>query len=413
MPLTRVIGAAAALTLAQASAPDTAVTGARLSIATKPATKVEIVIENRRDVPLVEWQVGSGWAISGGRGSIAPHARETVEILPSTAPGGPPARIIIAAFADGWLEGVGPQFQTWLDARRAHSDDLGYWVRAFMAMPRVSLADLRKYLADKVAERVVDDRPNVSHVSDRVRDVLRRYPDGPDMWQPLDRLKAQIEAEYLEASRESAAGHPGAVEAVTGAAVVLTRETDTTSYAVVIENLREVPIEAIGFDEVDASGRRREGRSIDYCVSDPASHDHRGRIEAHERREFPLYGRTDPPGEYRLSFVMFDDLTFEGSASARADLLQRRDERAGEFAFVVDALRQAATKPASDVEAFLLSRKVERARQRQEEGKPPVSGSPIDEMLRRVRESPARFLAGVDGYRQDLEQVLARLRRHR
>lgn len=413
MPLIRLVGAAVALTLAQASAPDTAVTGARVSIATKAATTVEIVIENRRDVPLVEWQVGSGWAIGGGRGSIAPHAQQTIELSPTKGAAGPPARIVVAAFADGWFEGVGPPFQTWLDARRAHTADLGYWVRAFMAMPRVSLLELRKYLADRLAERAVDDRPNMSHVSDRVREVLQRFPDGPDVWQPLDRLKAQTEAEYLEASRQGPRGNPGAVQTVIGAAVVSARETSTTDYAVVIENLREVPIEAVGFDEVDASGRKRGGQSVDYCVSDPARRDRFGRIQPHERREFPLYGRTDPPGQYRLSFVMFDDLTFEGPASARADILQRRDERAEEFAFVVDAVTQAATKPAGDVEAYLLSRKVERARQRQEQGKPPVFGSPLDEMLRRVRESPARFLAGVDAYRKDLEQALARLRRHR
>src|SRR4029453_16893644 len=87
----------------------------------------------------------------------------------------------------------------------------------------------------------------------------------------------------------------GRVDTVTAATAVSADDVPSRSYSIVIENLRDVPIEALGVDSVEANGGRRGSWGTDFCMSDPAFvRPGVGRIQPHERRTSPQFG---PPDE--------------------------------------------------------------------------------------------------------------------
>jgi hypothetical protein len=294
--------------------------------------------------------------------------------------------------------------------RQAHLDDLMYWVRSFMNMPHVSSIDVRRFLVDRIAERSVVDRSSLPHVSDRVRALLRSYPNGPDLWVPLDDLRKQVEGELIAAT-STAIKPPVVVEAVTSAAIVSSEVVPATAdYVAVAENLRDVPIEAIAIEEIDgASGRRRSARTMDFCLS--SSESSRGRIQPHGRREDVIYPNGALP-ELRVSFVLFDDQSFEGSTAVRDEVFRRREDLADEDTYGIEILRAAATKAPGEIEKFLVDAKVERARQLQLAGKDLRPFTPLDEALRMWHESPATFAERIPGYCALLEKDVRLLRRH-
>jgi hypothetical protein len=151
---------------------------------------------------------------------------------------------------------------------------------------------------------------------------------------------------------------------------------------------------------------------MDFCLSDPGNRTlGHGRIQPNERREEP-HADVDPSVDLRVSFVLFDDLSFEGSAAVRADILRRREETADEYAFAIDTVKTAATRPTAEVEAFLVAAKVERTKHLLATGRQPRPIGPLDEALRAFRESPSTFAERMSGYRASLEQSVQRLRRH-
>src|SRR4030095_6809136 len=90
------------------------------------------------------------------------------------------------------------------------------------------------------------------------------------------------------------------------------------------ETLRDMPSEAVGFDELAPDGRTRGSERVDFCLADPDDRTPgRGRIQPHERREFPVSPQTDRPPRYTLTLVIFDDLSYEGSIEARDEVLRR------------------------------------------------------------------------------------------
>ncbi|HEX6465392.1 MAG TPA: hypothetical protein VFZ98_13105 [Vicinamibacterales bacterium] len=78
------------------------------------------------------------------------------------------------------------------------------------------------------------------------------YPEGPYLSRPIDQLRKDVEAEFLAATRTpSGIARSGRVDNVAAAAVVSAEAWPSKGYAVVIENLRDVPIEAVGLANVD------------------------------------------------------------------------------------------------------------------------------------------------------------------
>jgi hypothetical protein len=400
------------LSVAVSASQSTPVTGARAFLVKKERRAFQVTIENRRDSMLVEVEVEAKFVRFRHQVAVGPHERRmtSMQVRDDATPASP--RVVYAAFADGTAEGERRPVQERVKDWQTRLDDLGYWVRAFLNMPHVSSIDVRRFLVDRIAERSVVDRLNVPHVSDRIRALLRQYPNGADLWMPLDDLRRQIEAELTGAT--SIVVKPAAVvDAVTSAAIVSSAVVPSApDYAAVVENLRDIPIEALAIEQIDSvSGGRRGGRTMDFCLSSSA--DGRGRIQPHERREdiYPIYSNGALP-ELKVSFVLFDDQSFEGSPAVRDDLFRRREDLADEDAFGVEILKTAGTKAPGEIERFLLNAKIERSRQLQLAGKESRPLGPLDEALRMFRESPSTFAERVPGYRASLENAIQQLRRH-
>jgi hypothetical protein len=392
--------------------------GATATVVEKDGIELHATVENHRNSPLVKWTIESAWISAESEFPVAPHARDTLSIQLENDR--PPTRSIVlslAVFADGYYEGIGRSFNEWMTERAGQVDDLRYWVTAFTSMPRVSIAEMRAYLSDRAAERGSRETHQVRHVSDRVQDLLRRYPEGPSIAKAVDQLRKDVEAELTLATRTWPDDvRPGRVEAVTAASLVAAETTRSKSYSVVIENMRDAAIEAFAIDHVDpVTGRVMGGMSTDWCTADPAR-EHQtagfGRIQPHERRDLrQTYG--PPAPDVRLSFVMFDDLVFEGDPDARDRLLDEREQRADEDAFGLATLAEAMTKPPAQLETFLTERRAEHIKELLRDGRQAPGASPIEDFLRDLRQSsPERFLASAEQRRVRLEETRKRLTRH-
>ena len=114
----------------------------------------------------------------------------------------------------------------------------------------------------------------------------------------------------------------------------------------------------------------------------------------------------------RLSFVLFDDLSFEGATHYQDELFRSREMQADDYASGIAALRQVATVKAGEVVAFLAARRTERARQLQVD-KRRGDLLILDNLIRHAKQSPEQFLASANGRLADLERAHQRLLRHK
>jgi hypothetical protein len=233
-------------------------------------------------------------------------------------------------------------------------------------------------------------------------------------------MRADTQSELAMLLREPPPNTPQAGGAIASAAIVSQQRTASTTFVAAIENLRAVPIEAYGFQVLDAAtGRLRSGQSTDFCVvlePDSAPSAVR-RIQPHEIREIPLGVRVDPDAPLppvRLSFVIFDDLVSEGDPAARDQTFRERESRAADFAFALATLSQAAARPVTEIYSFLVAKRVERAKELQASGRPEnsMASMAIDELIRQAKESPTRMLANAPAMTEYFERVRARLVRH-
>ena len=404
------IGGSTALN--QSTAP---ITGARLSVQEKVTAEWHVTVQNNRDSSLIQWQVdalGRGGITS--RQSIPPHDRRTLSFpLQEDRPTSRPATLNLAVFEDGYSEGHGPSLDEWIAERNERIEDLRYWVSAFMQMPRVSVAEMRGYLTDRVAERESRQSHQNERVSHKVSDLMRRYPEGPYIIRPLDQLRKDIEADLIVATRApTGEGRPRVVDQVSAATVVSSETTPSKSYRVSIENLRDVPIEAYKIDTLDAvTGKARGSLAGDFCLADPAVHQPGfGRIQPHETREL---SQPFEESSVRLSYIMSDDLSFEGEPADRERLLRDREDQAAEYPLALAALSEAVTTKRGEIEAFLLDTLTRWVKQTQQSGKQrPLLAGPLESMLRDVRRSPDQFVLHADAMRAQFEQQYRRLTRH-
>jgi hypothetical protein len=195
--------------------------------------------------------------------------------------------------------------------------------------------------------------------------------------------------------------------------VVLSWERSAaTEHVAVIENLRDIPIEAFGLEHVDpVSGRPTGGQRSDFCLAEPGPDTTgRSRIQPKEVREVRLSGA---PGRevVRLSFVLFDDLSFEGRADERDQLLRAREATAADYAVAIDAITRASALPPGEARAFVTARRAERALARRPDGRA-HDVSVIDEFIRQLTDSPDRAVAGAKGFLDHIERQRQRLIRH-
>jgi hypothetical protein len=352
------------------------------------------------------------------RDAVAPRSRREFSTEFPVDPGVTgPARVAYAAFEDGYYEGSGRAFERWLAARDERREDLAYWTKALMSMPRISEPELRTFLSDHVAVRASGETHwTISHVSDRVQSLLLWVPQGGGIWPRIDQLRKEVEAEYLAVTRTPPEKQPGAAETGTAATVVSTDVRPAVSYTVILENLREVPIEAYSVADYDlARGRVSGWTGTDFCTSEPdAGRAGRGRIMPHEKRDLgAVFGSGPTVPLLKLYYVMFDDLQYEGEPVERVRLLKKREAQAEEHTFALAALDEAAGKPASELEAFLVQKREAYLRQMQRDGKGPAPAAQLEWFVGNIRRTSAeRFAAEIPATRERLVGQIARLRRH-
>ena len=336
----KALAVSAVLVALQVPAGSAPIKGARIELAAKSVTGVKVTLENRRESPLVQCTIGlrargetsalefftfyfreQSAGAPRDTSPVRPQTRRVLDLTRSRSADIETAAVQLAVFEDGFAEGAPRELDEWRQARQARVDDLAFWVRAFDAMPRISDTEVRAFLAARMLERKRDALPDPSAVRVRLQRVVDQYPAGPDVWFSLDRLRADVRRELAETPAEPPRGREGAITDVG-----LTWEPSTpTEFVARIENLRDVGIEAFGFELVDpVSDRVRSARRSDACGTPrepgtPGS----ARIQPKEVRDL-LLGK--PPGGLvlRLSFVLFDDQVFEGSPEAREQLLLDR-----------------------------------------------------------------------------------------
>jgi hypothetical protein len=424
------LGAAVVVLQAAAAAPE--VKGARITLAPKTTAALTVTIENRRTSPIVEIRIGVTSRrpsdgsetfnhyfhppLPGGRPDhppIEPNTRRVLELVLRNGSDVETVAPTLVAFADGSVEGSPRELAEWRKARRERVEDLDYWVRAFESMPRISETDARAFLTARLVERASQAVKDSSTVRSRLQRVLQQYPSGPDVWFPLDRLRADARRELAALPPE-----PPTLSTTSGAAdpsagVGLSwKPSAAKEFVAVVENLRDVPIEAYRLEVVDpVTARPRSAQGSDFCLGERTPIERgRGRIEPHEPREVFL-GSTVRDGILRLSFVLFDDLSFEGSPEQRDELLKDREARAADYAYAVDVIAKASELPPNEARAFAIAKRAERATLRQAGGRT-SDVSPIDEYIRQLTESPERATANAKGFSELLERQRQRLIRH-
>lgn len=131
-------------------------------------------------------------------------------------------------------------------------------------------------------------------------------------------------------------------------------------------------------------------------------------------RELVVRSDVNPnaPPVVRLTFVLFDDLSFEGSTAARDEVLRHRERQADEYAYSIAVVQQIAALPPAEVEAFLVAKRAERARQLQLEGRRGETQR-LEQFLREAKGSPERFVAGAKGRAESMARQRQRLLRHK
>ena len=396
------------------------------TIALQPKTiAVEIVtVENRRSSPLVAWEIGlsrpgedrpsmtansdfswQGIHPSSTSGPINPNERRTIELELADRDFGQPT-LRLAVFADGYIEGVADVIGRWQAQRRERAEDAAYWVRTFESMPVTSDDNAKQHLAARAAERAVQVSGDPSGIRGR---LWRIWIDTP---RPPGWLSVAIEPIRREAERQVAVLTQRSTTAQgleSAAPVVLSsKRAALTEYVAVVKNLRDVPIEAIGFELLEPEGRR-SGHTVDYCTAAGGG----GRISPGESREFRLDAKIRDEARLptlRISFLIFADLVYEGEAAKRDALLRAREQQADDIAFANTARAEAMTKSGSDALAFLVAKRTERDLAMQTQGRQPRLRL-LDDLIEQARRSP-ESLREDSAVAQELERQRGLLLRH-
>jgi hypothetical protein len=246
--------------------------------------------------------------------------------------------------------------------------------------------------------------------------LFRLWHETP---QPPGFVFAIVQSIEKEAARQAevltrALAAPQSLESA-APVLIVSRPSTRTHYVIAISNLRDSPIEAVAFDHYPyGTDRPSGGEAMDFCTTDPAARDGRGRIAPGETRELPFSremrdSATVP--EVRLRYVLFDDLSFEGRDADRDELFQRREETADDMAFTNGVRAELANVSDSDLRDFLQKKKTERIARLLSLKRLP-SAYTLDRMIEDAGRSPARLRETAAAAIARDEQQRLRLLRH-
>ena len=411
-----------------AAAQDTDIKSASIALERKTSPIEIVTLENKRDSPLVAWHI----ALQGGEGKgglthtsdfswqnrpagmtggpIKPQERRQVEIELRDPDVGSPT-LTLALFEDGYIEGTPEAIDLWQKQRRDRADDAHYWIRVFANLPAGSESESRRYLEIHAAERAAEGGSDPSGLRIRLSNALRVSRQPGSLLNEVEKLSQEASRQYDALTRRPA--RAPALEVSTPVALSSRREA-IAEYVVVIRNLRNVPIEAVGFELLDpVSLKPRSGQGADFGVSEIGTRTgNTGRIGGGDSREFPLASKTPDgsPPVPRLTFVMFDDLTYEGSSASRGSILASRESNADDITYALGARAEAMAKSLSEVAPFLTAKKLERANALQAQGRH-INLRYIDELIHQASLGRER-IADDSPYVQHLVRYRAQLLRH-
>jgi hypothetical protein len=414
------------------SPPDISVKSVRISVRPVATTRLRVTIENLRDSPMIESTIGlfppgdarprshqynnfggylGGPEVPGlGPSSIAPHERRVIDVdLPDSQLQWAPT-LTLVSFANGDYEGTIDSLTPWREARQKQADDLNFWLRTMDTLPSGSPERVRRYLREQAIKRAGQTTDGDSSLRDHMWTIANGNGELPDLLASVNRARATA-SRQLAALQPSLAG-PLSERPVTSAALGF-EPSAATKYVVVIENAGTAALEAWAWDYIDPrTGKARGGESTDMGGVHADGVHGRGRILSGESRESP-FGHEIVKGEtpsLRMKYALFDDLSFEGSATDRDALFRQRERYADDLAYAIGVLHRVAAEPSQAV-AVVSAARAERARVLQEQGRHDGL-SQLDEFLRAVKASSANFVANAAVREASLESDRQAFLRH-
>jgi hypothetical protein len=428
---TRLVVAGVLLASPTALAQDSPITGARFTLVERNESALSVTLENLRNSPLVAWEIGVvppgsrtptavhssdyTMARSDAAGPVAPRSRRLLTIPISAPIAGSTAVTKLAVFADGYYEGQADAVDAFQRRRLPEVDNLRYWIAVLNKLPLGTDEAVRSFLKAHLIQRAGEETGRLALAGTLTSLAMQNVP------RPAGWLRAVLDGKRTEAQnllavleREPIPGSPQRAGEATSVRITSSAAIRGRLYAL-IENLRDVPIEAVALGKYAAPGDNRlvAGRTEDFCgvlESGPGN----TRIAPGETRELSLSWNRTPDGTpptVELRMVMFDDLRWEGSASERESVLRQRERRADQIAYWIAALTDAAAQTPEKARALLEARKREAITAWTLTGG--AHTGDVDQVLERIGHRPEEFAAMATGIASHLAQERARLTRHR
>jgi hypothetical protein len=418
---------------ALATPQEPAVTSARVTLVARPSPDQRVVIENLRDHAIVAWQIDlvdpdspartllSGrWEqkipnIGGPGFEVRAHSTATRDM--QMAAGKAAAAIVrptLVIFDDGYAEGTPEKLAAARTAWQQSDAEITEWLAVLDAMPRTSEHEARDYLHRHWVARAasIDE----SGARQRVSSVVTNSPPRPVI-ETVDRdLRPSLEAR-LATVRRFLQRPATSVPADTGTSVrVVAMPSPSAGFALRVENLSDTPIEAWYASWTLSSTRSGGGQGID-CGGAVAA----GRsgmpcpIPRHGAVEEPfnerLPGGAQPP-VVKLTHIIFENGSFEGSRAEVDGVFKRREETADNNAYWIRILDEALKKPVEDARPFLEAAVVDRSRELAAANRRHY-GERMDDVLATLARTPDLFPQVVQFKLALLKEENQRLLRHK
>jgi hypothetical protein len=407
---------------------DSPVTGARLTIVQKNEGGLSVTLSNQRNSALVAWEIGvfrersdrpvyvttsdytRGGNYEPGSGPVRPGESRTVKASAGEGTDICTPAVTFALFADGYYEGRTASVGTFREERRKEAEELRYWLSALSGMPADSDQELRELLRARLSKWAADGQNRASTLGSNLRAaVTDETPrDAGSLTRQVNRLldEAKSRLAAIESPIASESALRGEVPSI---AIRWTLLANTYNYARV-ENLRDVPLEALKFTKYEGGDRRRSAVLTDLCGYGDGRAGH-GPIQPGEIRELRWRDEGGTDQTVKLEFLLFADLKWEGPRSERDDVLKTREGRAADAAYWAEVLTDATLMPAETGVEYLETKKRERAAAT---ALSPHVGfrSEVDETIKRARRAPAEFAATARMFAWRMETYRIQATRH-
>ncbi|HYN06643.1 MAG TPA: hypothetical protein VES67_04570 [Vicinamibacterales bacterium] len=426
-----IVGCATSLLAApqQPSPSATPVASATVRVVRKAGDVQFIYLENLRDLPLIEWKV----ALRSGddRGGMTVSRRyDPKSTRPDDTPIAPgetkrqrvqwqgerlteTPSVALAVFADGSHVGTAPGVAAYHKQQEALAADLTYWQSALQNVPRTSPRAAETYLRGKIRERLQADPSDPSQLSGAIGGWLGPMRAADWAYRMTDSTLKEIVTRLENATRYRA--HLAARQAVEQSVAVRTLIGLGSEFVAVVENLRDTPLEAWDLEIYDPPTSRfahqRQGFDAGQVIEDGRPG---GRLRRNEVREIGIRPADDLPDSAAprvgLSFALWSDLTWEGSAAMRDERFKSRERQAAQHEFWIAALSDAALRPAREALSFLREKRAERRRQAPQEFDPLQGNFEMWEAS--VTREPEMFSSRLITYRDRLQEEHRLLTRH-